>query len=165
MALLTEFQELNEALKHDREVIRKPQICEADQKPQSVRKTSTIQAPPMCAIYATWAHTMTEKLDHFETRIQSLDCQINNAGSMMDQSKTLIKDTIEEGLQQELMDIENYREWIEELSKKASLELLEMNDGLNLLTMEITNGHGSIGTLLEESSKVFEDTIKSATKK
>ena len=63
------------------------------------------------------------------------------------------------------MDIKNYREWIEELSQRANLELSEMNDGLNLLTMEITNGHGSISTLLEESRKVCEDTIKSDPKR
>ena len=121
--------------------------------------------PPMCAIYAAWANTMREKLDHFETRVQNLDCRISNdAGSIPDQSQLFISDATEDGLQQELLNMNDYKKWIQELSKKTKLELLEMNDGLNLLTMEITNGHSSIRTLLEESNKVFEDTIKSATK-
>ena len=70
----------------------------------------------MCAIYAAWADTMSEKLDLFDTRVQNLDCQIsNNAGSIPDQSQLFIRDTTEEGLQQELLNINNYKGWIQEL--------------------------------------------------
>ena len=166
MTLLTELQEFNKALNPSRSMTQERQTCEINSAPQNVGKSSTIHTPPMCAIYAVWADTMSEKLDLFDTRVQNLDCQIsNNAGSIPDQSQLFIRDTTEEGLQQELLNINKYKGWIQELSKKTRLELLEMNDGLNLLALEITNGHGSIKTLLEESNKVFENTIKLATKK
>ena len=132
MTLLTELQEFNKALNPSRSMTQERQTCEINSAPQNVGKSSTIHTPPMCAIYAVWADTMSEKLDLFDTRVQNLDCQIsNNAGSIPDQSQLFIRDTTEEGLQQELLNIINYKGWIQELSEKTRLELLEMNDGLN----------------------------------
>ena len=159
--LMNELEMFNEMFALEEGNIKTDQLCD-EETPVYVHTSKA--APGLCAIYSGWADALAEQNANATGQVKRMGCYIEktitNIQEGAHEDRILIRNTTETIIHHNLQDIAQYKEQIMEIIERTKLAATFIDDGMNIMTMEIAERQRVMEVLLHKTGQIIHDTMR-----